>query len=208
MCVQTFRSEATIEGLNERPTTHMRSSAFGTIFTIRPAPATSGNDYCASRERPRVSGCRELAGPEGPLSRKETTFNGGEFVQAVCTAAQQAFADNVKIKIAPSDGALSNEISMPLALILNELLTNAVKHGLKDRKHGTVKVQLTRTDHKYKLIVEDDGCGCDMPAIRRHSSGLGLVSGLAHQLGGSFEILRSPGARCIVSFPADRPVLQ
>jgi PAS domain S-box-containing protein len=136
-----------------------------------------------------------------------TSFSTNEFLQAVCHAAQQAFAGDVKIHVAPSTGDLSNEISMPLALVLNELLTNAVKHGLKGRRHGSIKVQLSRVGERYDLTVEDDGSGFELRPSSRRSSGLGLVAGLARQLGGTFEVQRSLGARCIVSFPENRNVL-
>lgn len=136
-----------------------------------------------------------------------TTFSTNEFLQAVCNAAQQAFAGDVKIHVAPGSGDLSNEVSMPLALILNELLTNAVKHGLRGRKHGVIKVQLTRDGDMFALAVEDDGRGYDLKPTGRRSSGLGLVAGLARQLGGGFEVTRGPGARCIVRFPENRNAL-
>jgi PAS domain S-box-containing protein len=140
-------------------------------------------------------------------ARDAATFDTNEFLQAVCSAAQQAFAGNVKIQVAPSSGTLSNEVSMPLALILNELLTNAVKHGLKDRKHGIIKVHLAHAGADYNLLVEDDGCGFDLQPSQRRSSGIGLVAGLARQLGGKFDVRPGQGACCVVSFPENRNVL-
>lgn len=134
-------------------------------------------------------------------SESATCFNTREFVHAVCQAAQQTFAGDVKIKIDAECGEMSNEISMPLALILNELLTNAVKHGLKGRRHGTVRVELARQDNGYVLAVEDGGDGFELAPSARRSSGLGLIRGLARQLGGHFAVERGDGARCIVSFP-------
>ncbi|HWE76973.1 MAG TPA: PAS domain-containing protein [Pseudolabrys sp.] len=134
-------------------------------------------------------------------SESASSFNTREFLHAVCQAAQQTFAGDVKIKIEADSGEMSNEISMPLALILNELLTNAVKHGLKGRRHGTVKVELARRDNGYVLAVEDGGDGFELKPSARRSSGLGLIRGLARQLGGHFTVERGDGARCIVTFP-------
>jgi two-component sensor histidine kinase len=134
-------------------------------------------------------------------SESASSFNTREFLHAVCQAAQQTFAGDVKIKIEADSGEMSNEISMPLALILNELLTNAVKHGLKGRRHGTVKVELARRDNGYVLAVEDGGDGFELKPSARRSSGLGLIRGLARQLGGHFAVERGDGARCIVTFP-------
>jgi two-component sensor histidine kinase len=136
-----------------------------------------------------------------------TSFDSAEFLQAVCQAAQQAFAGDVKIKASASAGELSNEISMPLALIVNELLTNAVKHGLKGRKHGTIRVNLVDKGGQLELLVQDDGEGFEFRPSPRRSSGLGLVTGLARQIGGTFEVQRGNGARCLVNFPARRQAL-
>jgi PAS domain S-box-containing protein len=140
-------------------------------------------------------------------AQSATSFSANDFLEAVCHAGQQAFGGDVKIDVAPSDGELSNEISMPLALILNELLTNAVKHGLNGRRHGAIKVRLARSGDRFDLTVEDDGAGFELRPSSRRSSGLGLVTGLARQLGGTFEVQRPAGARCIVSFPGTRNVL-
>lgn len=131
-----------------------------------------------------------------------TTFNTSEFVEAVCQAARQAFAGDVTIQVNADAGDLPNEVSMPLALILNELLTNALKHGRKGRQRGIVNVQLSRSADTVQLAVEDDGEGFTLQPSNRRSSGLGLVAGLARQIGGTFEVDRTPGARCIVSFSA------
>jgi two-component sensor histidine kinase len=93
---------------------------------------------------------------------------------------------------------------MPLALILNELLTNAAKHGAKGREGASIKVGLTRSSDVFVLHVEDDGAGFDLEEVRRRSSGLGLVTGLARQLGGTFNVERTPGARCVVRFLEQR----
>jgi two-component sensor histidine kinase len=53
------------------------------------------------------------------------------------------------------------------------------------------------------LSIEDDGEGFDLNAVRRTSSGLQLVSGLARQLQGSFEVTRNP-SRARLRFPASR----
>jgi PAS domain S-box-containing protein len=176
---------------------------------LRIAQRETDNDHAKSVLEEAGHRIGAIAAAQRVLYSAESTtdFNANEFLQAVCHAAQQAFAGDVKIQVASSEGTLSNEISMPLALILNELLTNAVKHGMRGRRHGTVKVQLARVGERYDLIVEDDGAGFDLRPSSRRSSGLGLVCGLARQLGGTFEVVRSPGARCIVSFPENRNVL-
>jgi two-component sensor histidine kinase len=95
---------------------------------------------------------------------------------------------------------LSNDAAMPLALIANELLTNAVKYGLNERGAGTVRVRLRREDDSFLFYVEDDGPGFDLQSVQQRSSGLRLVQALARQLGGKFEVARTPATRCSLRF--------
>jgi PAS domain S-box-containing protein len=133
-------------------------------------------------------------------SKRATKFDSWEFLDAVCSNAKQAFDKSVNIETVASKGELSNDAAMPLALILNELLTNAVKYGIDGREHGLIKVGLTHDENSWVLFVEDDGPGFDFEEARKRSSGLGLVIGLARQLGGRLTVERSPGARCTVRF--------
>jgi two-component sensor histidine kinase len=90
---------------------------------------------------------------------------------------------------------LSNDTAMPLALIANELLTNAVKYGLNEAAAATIRVRLLRENDSFLFYVEDDGPGFDLESVRRHSSGLALVQRLVRQLGGKFEVVRTPATR-------------
>jgi PAS domain S-box-containing protein len=130
-------------------------------------------------------------------ARSPMTFDASQFLAVVCDSAQQGFPGDVRIECEAAAGQLSNDTAVPLALILNELLTNSVKHGVNDRERGTVRVGLKKLPGMWELSVEDDGPGFDLPEARRRSSGIGLVVGLTRQLGGSFEVQRTP-CRCIV----------
>ncbi|GAB2178993.1 PAS domain S-box protein [Dongia sp. agr-C8] len=127
-----------------------------------------------------------------------TNFDGQEFLNAVCKTSQHAFPADILIECRSDVGRMPNDSAMPLALILNELLTNAVKHGMKSRP-GRIVVRLEREGEGYVLTVEDEGPGFDLEAVVRRSSGLQLVQGLARQLRGRFETARDP-ARCIIHF--------
>jgi PAS domain S-box-containing protein len=142
---------------------------------------------------------RVLYNPDSP-----STFQADEFLSAVCVSAQQSFEKNVKIEITPVRGKLQNDISLPLALILNELLTNAVKHGLRS-KPGTIKVSLNETRDDLQLNVADGGSGFQVnDGQARLSSGLGLIRALVRQIGGTFSVACESGTKCCVTFPKSR----
>jgi PAS domain S-box-containing protein len=129
-----------------------------------------------------------------------TRFNARDFLNTICESTKQTFPQVLDIDCDADSVELSNDAAMPLALIANELLTNAVKHGLNGRSAGTIRVRLTRENDSFLLYVEDDGPGFHLQSVQRRSSGLALVQGLARQLRGEFDVTRTPATRCSVRF--------
>lgn len=129
-----------------------------------------------------------------------TSFRAEDFLKAVCESTQQTLPPDVEIECKVAPGKLPNDVAMPLALILNELLTNAVKHGLKGRNQGTIRVDFAHQGGSYTLSVEDDGPGFDLQALRDRLSGLRLIQGLVRQLRGEFDVATDPVSRCTVTF--------
>jgi PAS domain S-box-containing protein len=127
-------------------------------------------------------------------------FDSEAFLASVCAAATGAWGARLSLDLRADAGKLANDVAVPLALILNELVTNAVKYGAGPEGREAIRVALTRDGGRFTLAVEDDGPGFDLCEMRRKSSGLGLVTGLARQIGGRFRVERSGGARCVVEF--------
>jgi two-component system, sensor histidine kinase PdtaS len=87
---------------------------------------------------------------------------------------------DIESELLPTDRAIA------IGLIVNELVTNAVKFAFPDNQKGTVLVTLKRASGELRLTVADNGHGLD-PG--RADSGLGgrLVEGFAQQLGGQVK---------------------
>ncbi len=139
-----------------------------------------------------------MAAAQGVLysASSAINFNAVEFVNAVCQAAQQSFPPSVEIVREVAARELDNDHAMPLALILNELLTNAAKYGCAGGGASRIRVGLT---NGFELYVEDDGPGFDLQSVRDRSSGLKLVQLLARQLRGQLVVSRKP-SRCAIRF--------
>ena len=93
--------------------------------------------------------------------------------------------------------------AVPCGLIVNELVSNAMKHGLSSGRPGEVRVGMEWAGGGLlRLRVADDGVGlpADFDARRRKSLGLQLVADLARQLGGNFHIGPGPAAIFEVTF--------
>ena len=126
-------------------------------------------------------------------------FGAEPFLGAVCETAKQMFPPAVQLVCEADPIKLPNDIAMPLALIINELLINAVKYGLSANGRGVIRVSIRRSDQDVSVQVEDEGHGFELNSVRSSSSGLRLVEGLVRQIGGRFEVKRHP-SRCTVTF--------
>ncbi|AMJ49790.1 ATPase (plasmid) [Cereibacter sphaeroides] len=121
------------------------------------------------------------------------------FLEALASTLSVTLGPEVRLEVSATEGRLSSEATFPLALIVNELVTNAVKHGLRGGT-GAVRIVLDRQGHEFTLIVQDDGPGIVTAGSWRRSSGLGIVKGLCRQLGAELRIEKQDGARIIVRF--------
>ncbi len=71
---------------------------------------------------------------------------------------------------------LPSKAATSLALVINELLQNALEHAFVGQAHGTVTISLSRSPHHYIIEVSDDGVG--LPQERPASTGLEIVETL------------------------------
>jgi two-component sensor histidine kinase len=131
------------------------------------------------------------------------SFEIEDFMAALCKTAHEMYPVEAEFSRDTALGILPNDAATPIALIVNELMTNAIKHGRKGDAPIRIHIELSWESGNWLLSVADNGPGFDAALLgRRHGSGLGLVAGLAAQLGGTFGVTRENGTRCTVRFPA------
>ena len=98
------------------------------------------------------------------------------------------------------------DLAVPCGLILNELISNALKHGFPNGA-GEINLTLRRgQEGKCVLSVEDTGVGVpsDLDISTSKSLGLRLVRLLTQQIHGSFELAKSdPGTSAHLQFTVD-----
>lgn len=100
---------------------------------------------------------------------------------------------------------LSIEKAVPFGLIINELVTNAVKHGLKERRRGELRVETRADGNNLTVTVADNGCGLppDFEPARTGTLGMQLVLGLTRQLRGTLHAHNACGAAFALKFTVD-----
>jgi PAS domain S-box-containing protein len=98
--------------------------------------------------------------------------------------------------------------AIPTGLIVNELLSNALKHAFPAGRSGQITIGLEQIDAGFiRLSVTDDGVGlpADLELDNAHSLGLQLVTLLADQLGGTIDMQRSGPTRFVLKFMPKKP---
>ena len=106
---------------------------------------------------------------------------------------------------------LQLETAIPAGLIVNELVSNALKHAFPAGRRGTLKVSLhSPMPGQLLLSVEDDGVGPSRGAYwdQGRSLGLHMVRDLTRQIRGTLEVRQNGGTTFALSFPLAKPRLQ
>jgi two-component sensor histidine kinase len=111
--------------------------------------------------------------------------------------------NKVKINIITEEIKLDVETAIPLGLIVNELLSNAIKHAYPENQEGVIDVWLKHdSDHQYTLIVADDGVGLpnDFNLESTNTLGLQLVGMLSKQMNSKLMYRVNGGAEFSIKF--------
>ena len=118
------------------------------------------------------------------IEMKDYFLNLGESILDTFGAEQR-----VKIECAMEQLELDVDTAVPLGLIVNELLTNALKYAFPDNKKGLVKIKLEKqSENILRLVVSDDGIGkTDSTTAKGTGFGGQLISLLTRQLNGTMK---------------------
>jgi two-component sensor histidine kinase len=112
----------------------------------------------------------------------------------------------IEIELEIGDETLAVDKAIPCGLILNELISNAVKHAFPRGRSGIVRVLASMTpDSKMEVIVADDGVGVpeNFSPEDYASVGMQVVCALVEQLDGTLQVTREGGAQFRLTFPPD-----
>ncbi len=133
----------------------------------------------------------------------------GEYVKTLGGLLLNSFgvdASTVRLEVDGNGVYLNIDVAVPCGLIVNELLSNALKHAFHDGRGGTIRIGIESDDTRCRLTIADDGVGIP-PAVNLDTSptlGLRLVRGLVEQIGGTIHTVTSHGTDYRISFPLER----
>jgi two-component sensor histidine kinase len=97
--------------------------------------------------------------------------------------------------------------AIPIALIVNEAVTNSIKYAFIAGKQGMITVSMHEKDGKINLVISDDGIGIDPVLINTVSTSMGLklMKGLTEDIEGDIHFIHDNGTRIMISFYPDSP---
>ncbi|WP_230531087.1 sensor histidine kinase [Microvirga roseola] len=134
-------------------------------------------------------------------------INVSDFITELCDDLKAAVIGlrPIVMRIETERCWLTQERSVAIGLIINELVTNSLKYAFPEERSGTISVRFSREGDRFRLVVVDDGVGMS-PQEPNKPSGLGqrLVRSMTAQLGGTFDIQPDsgrPGTLATVEFP-------
>jgi PAS domain S-box-containing protein len=127
-----------------------------------------------------------------------------EYTKDLTTSLFRSYADSaaIKLKTKVADIFLDITTAIPCGLIINELTSNALKHGFPDRRQGEIAIAMHPANNKIELVVSDTGVGFPEGIDFRNTTTLGmqLVITLVEQLEGTIELDRRAGSAFTICF--------
>jgi two-component sensor histidine kinase len=112
-------------------------------------------------------------------------------------------AEWVHVRVTADPTRLDLEIAIPCGMIVNELITNSLKHAFPDRAEGEIRIGFRAGGDQYSLSVDDDGVALPPGLLARESDSMGLrlVKLLARQLGSELQAGPEGQPKFTLTFP-------
>jgi two-component sensor histidine kinase len=114
--------------------------------------------------------------------------------------------ERIGLKVQGEGIFLGIKEAIPCGLIVNELISNALKHAFPGKSKGEITIALEADNGRIKIAVKDNGVGltADLDFRRTESLGLQLVMTLVEQLEGAIDLHREGGTEFVITFASEK----
>jgi len=183
---------------------HRTANVFQLLTTLGRLRAQRSDDAEARRQ---VEWLHDATSALGVLHHRLLTPGGDDFAGFLVEMAPQwrrrAGPRPVAIELHTEPVVLAEQAASAVAVVVQELVANALAHAFPDGRAGVVRIELKRLGAgRARLSVADDGVGYDPAAADPRRLGLWLIGGLADQVKGVLTASRRHGVRVRLEFPA------
>jgi two-component sensor histidine kinase len=132
----------------------------------------------------------------------EETVDLGSYLSQIATAVMAAHAiEGIRLDLKVDSWPVSINVAMPAGLVVNELLTNALKHAFDGRERGTITLHSLIDDSGCRVMISDDGNGLPEGATWPKAGKLGAViaQSLRQNAKAQMDVVSVPGEGVTVS---------
>ncbi|NYB53092.1 MAG: PAS domain S-box protein [Methanobacteriaceae archaeon] len=128
----------------------------------------------------------------------------GDYIQKLTAQLFHTYVtgDNIQLNLDVGKILMDINTSIPLGLIVNELISNTLKHAFPDNSPGEITVKLHKKGDMFHLMVADNGVGLPegLDFKKSHSLGMRLVNTLVDQINGTIELDQTEGTCFLIKF--------
>ncbi len=128
----------------------------------------------------------------------------GDYIETLTNELFRTYVtgDNIQLKLDLSKTLLDINTAIPLGLIVNEIISNSLKHAFPDNREGEITVQFHKDGDEFHFKVADNGVGLpeDLDVEHTRSLGMRLVNTLVDQMNGTIELDRNNGTCFLIKF--------
>lgn len=127
----------------------------------------------------------------------------GSYLSQLASAILRSHAeDGIQLELKVENCPTTINIAMPVGLVVNEAMTNALKHAFKDRDEGTITLHCLRHDHGYAIEITDNGIGLPPGETWPQPGKISalIVQSLHENTSAKVEVESRPGAGTRISF--------
>ncbi len=129
------------------------------------------------------------------------------YTRTVISRIQSSFAPEARVSLETDSISVGIDTAVPFGLILNELLTNAFKYGVRPGDDAPqITIRLDRVDRRVRLTVSDrgPGMGSAIDTTTTQTLGLHLTRALTRQLRGELTYTEDEGTSVELTYPVTR----
>lgn len=128
----------------------------------------------------------------------------GDYIETLTEELFRTYVtgDNIHLNLDVGKTLLDINTAVPLGLIVNELISNSLKHAFPDNGQGEIMVKFNKVGDEFHFMVADTGVGLprDLDIEHTRSLGMRLVNALVGQMNGTIELERENGTCFLIKF--------
>jgi len=125
-----------------------------------------------------------------------TGINASDYIGKLCLSLFQSYrVDNNRISFETDVDPILLDVdtSIPIGLILNELISNSLKHAFPNQRSGSIRLSLKEVDEVLIISVKDNGIGMSDTAELKSSFGMKMIKAFVRKLEAEMDLINSEG---------------